>query len=346
MNTSTSHGRRMLSVLTLVLAVMVGLAGCAGSSGMDAPSSGDTSPATLTDTSASSQNVSGEGTPTISPPETSAESTPTTSEPPPTTATPTETSDDVVATTMSPGAANDSATQTTTDEPATSAPSTGESDDLPHTDSDYDVAHSRTIESNGDGTTTIRGEVVSVDDDHAVDDLVVTVEVYDDEGDWLASEWVEVGTVTAERKPYSVTVDVPRDRIADYSVDVNGIDRHEGDEHHHVAGQCPEIDGDGPNDEEAEPIGYDLVETDDGAIVVGDVHNGANHEMALVRVFVSVYDQSDDRLATRTVLLEAIPSGDRQRFAVPFDEPDVADARIDADELGIRDGRLTCRPPH
>ena len=221
----------------------------------------------------------------------------------------------------------------------------GASDEETYTDSDYDILHTRSIESNGDGTTTISGEVWN-QYDGSIDGLAMVVEVYDDGGNWLASEWVELDPVTPERQSWSVTFDVPRDEIGDFRADVNGIQPHDGDEHYNAPGQCVEIDGDGPSDEEPESGGTDVVEYDDGTVVVGEVYNGADeHDMAFVRVFVSVYDDSGDRLATRSTLMEDLPQGEFGRFAVAFDETDVADVRVDADELAIRDGELVCRPP-
>ena len=214
-----------------------------------------------------------------------------------------------------------------------------------HRDSDYDILHTRSIQANGDGTTTISGEVWN-EYDGSIDGLAMVVEVYDDEGNWLASEWVELDPVTTERQSWSVTFDVPREEIGDFRADVNGIRRYEGDDHYNAPGQCVEIDGDGPSDEEPETGGADVVEYDDGTVVAGEVRNGADeHDMAFVRVFVSVYDESGDRLGTRSTLMEDLPQGETDRFAVAFDETDVADARVDADELAIRDGELVCRPP-
>ena len=377
MNDSPRFGGRARVGLAVLAVLMVGLAGCAGASGTanvdDGLTPGDASASNVQTTEVAETTGTPTTEETTGEAATSAAGTTSTGA---TTASTTTTGTDVAGTESrdsdgdgtdgdagtgasnsvdsSDGAGGDSGaeSETPTGTPKateTEAPQTddGALPEIPgHVDSTFDVAHSRTIASNDDGTTTVEGYVVSTIEGYSTEDLVMVVEVYDHDGNWIGSKWVEIGAVIRdERTSFSVTFDVPREAIGSYAVDANRMVRHEDDEHHQYAGQCPEIEGDGPNDQEAEGSAVEIVEGEGATVVVGEVFNGVNREMAFVRVVVSVYDGDGDRLATKTVLLEDVPGGDRQTFAVPFDGAGVADARVDADEVGISDGGLACRPP-
>lgn len=223
----------------------------------------------------------------------------------------------------------------------------GDSDDV-YGDSTFDTAHTRSIQSNGDGGTTVSGEVWNYLS-FTTNNVVMVVEVYDENGNWIDSGWDTIGTVGPERQPYSVTFDVPREEIDSVRVDANRLVTSSSVESPSHYGPCPEIHGDGPSNQEVEADtgNIDIVTgPGDGVTVVGAADNYHSHDLDAALVAVSIYDDSGEVMATQTTIVWGVAEGETREYAVRFENAEgVADVRADADGLGLQDGRLTCRPP-